>query len=195
MTSGRERLGLLTGAVIAILVFGLMGSWRPSSAGVPAELATAGLAPQAEDTALGEDVNQERGEQSDAVQERVDAWSAAQRAGTAGQSGRRAYLTGAAARATSGWVGETPIDPVADDWEPAIAADPHSPYVYVLTTRYGTSKPCPGNCPTPWISLTISSDGGATLGASKPLCACKGSGQFDPIIEVVPATGAVYSCS
>ena len=26
-----------------------------------------------------------------------------------------------------------------------------------------------------------------------PLCACKGSGQFDPIIEVVPNTGAVYA--
>ena len=28
---------------------------------------------------------------------------------------------------------------------------------------------------------------------AKPLCACKGSGQFDPIIEVVPGTGAVYA--
>ena len=27
----------------------------------------------------------------------------------------------------------------------------------------------------------------------KPLCACKGSGQFDPIIEVVPNNGAVYA--
>ena len=39
----------------------------------------------------------------------------------------------------------------------------------------------------------ISSDGGATFGPSKPLCACKGGGQFDPIIEVVPRTGSVYA--
>jgi hypothetical protein len=69
--------------------------------------------------------------------------------------------------------------------------------VYTLVTRY-SGKPCPGNCPSPYIALRISGDGGATWGAAKPLCACKGSGQFDPIIEVVPATtgpnaGAVYA--
>ena len=45
----------------------------------------------------------------------------------------------------------------------------------------------------PYIALRISSDGGATWGPSKPLCACKGGGQFDPIIEVVPRTGSVYA--
>jgi hypothetical protein len=30
-----------------------------------------------------------------------------------------------------GWVGEQVADPKADDWEPAIAADPNSPYVYI----------------------------------------------------------------
>ena len=34
---------------------------------------------------------------------------------------------------------------------------------------------------------------GRRSAAGKPLCACKGSGQFDPIIEVVPGTGAVYA--
>src|SRR4051794_38633511 len=29
-----------------------------------------------------------------------------------------------------------------DDWEPAIAADPNSPYVYTLTTRYGGAQAC-----------------------------------------------------
>ena len=27
----------------------------------------------------------------------------------------------------------------SDDWEPAVAADPKAPYVYLLTTRYGTA--------------------------------------------------------
>jgi hypothetical protein len=102
-------------------------------------------------------------------------------------------VTGAAAPAATGWAGEIPIDTMVDDWEPAIAADPNSSYVYLLTTRYGTAKPCPGNCPTPWIALTVSTDNGATWGPVRPLCACKGSGQFDPIIEVVPKTGDVYS--
>src|SRR4051794_4280110 len=93
-----------------------------------------------------------------------------------------------------GWAGEQPFEATApDDWEPAVAADPHSPWVYVLVTRYGVTKPCGGNCPTPYIALRASSDGGATFGPSQPLCACKGSGQFDPIIEVVPNTGDVYA--
>ena len=82
---------------------------------------------------------------------------------------------------------------MVDDWEPAIAADPHGPYVYVLTTRYGTEKPCPGNCPSPFIALVISADNGVTWSPSQPLCACQGKGQFDPIIEVVPNNGNVYS--
>ena len=100
---------------------------------------------------------------------------------------------GAAPAPGGTWVGEVPIDQTADDWEPAIATDPSAPWVYVLTTRYGQAKPCPGNCPVPWISLSISRDGGATFPTTKPLCACKGSGQFDPIIEVVPGKGWVYA--
>jgi hypothetical protein len=92
----------------------------------------------------------------------------------------------------AGWAGEQLVDAAADDWEPAIAADPHASWVYLLTTRYGSTKPCPGNCPDPYIALEISSDGGATWTDGLPLCACKGGGQFDPIIEVVPNTGAVY---
>ena len=93
----------------------------------------------------------------------------------------------------TGWLGEISLDATADDWEPAIAADPNAPYVYALATRYGAGKPCPGNCPTPFTALWISQDGGATWSDSRPLCACKGGGQFDPIIEVVPSTGHVYA--
>jgi hypothetical protein len=94
-----------------------------------------------------------------------------------------------------GWAGEMVADPNADDWEPAIAADPNAPYVYLLTTHF-TDKPCPGNCPYPHISLHISSDGGKTWQPQTPLCACKGSWQYDPQIEVVPdgpAAGDVYA--
>jgi hypothetical protein len=134
------------------------------------------------------DANPEAAEQGEQAQQRIEAYRAAVEAGTAGKAERFA----AAAPAT-GWAGEKLLDPTADDWEPAIAADPSAPYVYALATRYGSAKPCPGNCPTPWMALYVSSDGGATWGNPKPLCACKGSGQFDPIIEVVPGTGAVYA--
>jgi hypothetical protein len=86
------------------------------------------------------------------------------------------------------------VNPNVDDWEPAVAADPVAPYVYVLTTRYGQPKTCSSHCPTPYIAMTISSDGGATWGLQVPLCVCRGSkAQYDPTIEVVPNTGVVYS--
>ena len=99
----------------------------------------------------------------------------------------------ATGRAAEGWSGQRLMDPDGDDWEPAVAADPRAPFVYLLTTRYGAGKPCPGNCPNPWIALQISEDGGSTWSRGRPLCACTGPGQFDPIIEVVPTTGEVYA--
>src|SRR5919106_927469 len=93
-----------------------------------------------------------------------------------------------------GWAGEQVVNPGTDDWEPAIAADPNAPYVYILVTRYGEPKPCQGNCPTPFIALEVSSDGGDTWSEGRPICACRGAqGQFDHIIEVVPNTGDVYA--
>ena len=97
------------------------------------------------------------------------------------------------ARPAVGWSGERLLNPATDDWEPAVAADRNAPYVYLLTTRYGESKPCPAKCPTPFIVLAVSTDGGATFGPQRPLCACKSSGQFDPIVEVVQETGHVYA--
>ncbi|MBI2777359.1 MAG: exo-alpha-sialidase [Chloroflexi bacterium] len=133
------------------------------------------------------EVNPEAAERDETVQERREAYEAALRAGT---FGRPAPVTG---KPAPGWAGEKIIDATVDDWEPAIAADPNSGYVYAMTTRYGTPKPCQGNCPSPLIMLVISADNGATWAPAKPLCACKGKGQFDPIVEVVPGTGAVYA--
>jgi hypothetical protein len=129
---------------------------------------------------------EERLEQKLTTELRLDALREAKAEGT---FGRRQQVVLAAA---PGWAGEQLMNAPTDDWEPAIAADPNAPFVYMLTTRYAP-KPCPGNCPSPWTALEISSDGGVTWSPGVPLCACKGSAQFDPIIEVVPNTGHVYA--
>jgi hypothetical protein len=200
MATARERLGFVAGTLIAVLALVALaiGTPRaaapdpgPAKAGIPvAETDQDAVVEEAGDA--DEDADAEAEEQHEGVQQRIEAWQAAKKAGKDGQRGPRTYLQ-AAAPGRSAWVGEIPIDLAADDWEPAIAADPSAPWVYLLTTRYGTDKPCPGNCPSPFIALYVSADGGSTWDTGKPLCACKGSGQFDPIIEVVPGTGDVYS--
>ena len=117
--------------------------------------------------------------------------SAAADARRAGQLGQTAPIVAAAA---PGWMGEQLASPTADDWEPAIAAAPASPWVYVMTTRYTGPNACGNRCPTPYIVLRRSNDGGVTFMADQFLCECRGQkGQFDPIVEVVPSTGHVYS--
>jgi hypothetical protein len=98
-------------------------------------------------------------------------------------------------RPATGWVGSKLLNAPTDDWEPAVATDSHAPYVYLLTTRYGVDPPgCSSQCPDPFIAMAISSDGGSTFGPQTALCMCVGSkGQFDPIIETVSDTGAVYA--
>jgi hypothetical protein len=130
---------------------------------------------------------EEAEEQRETTELRLEALAKARTRGIAGKTGR---IDRAPA---PGWVGQQLMDPLGDDWEPAVAVDPNAPYIYLLTTRYGAPKPCPGNCPVPHIAIEISIDNGQTWSEGRPLCACKGSGQFDPIIEVVPATGHVYA--
>jgi hypothetical protein len=132
--------------------------------------------------------NNESQEEGNLTAERLDALAAAK---AAGKFGRKAAAT---TNPATGWVGSKLLNPATDDWEPAVAADPKAPYVYMLTTRYGQPKTCSSHCPTPYLVLTTSSDGGSTWGAQNPLCVCVGAGaQYDPTIEVVPNTGAVYS--
>jgi len=126
-------------------------------------------------------------EQREATAQRL---AALEQAVTAGRFGDHEPLQSSPAPE---WTGEQVMDVDTNDWEPATAADPNAPYVYLVTTRYGEPKPCSGNCPIPHIALEISGDGGRTWSEGRPLCACKGSGQFDPIIEVVPDTGHVYA--
>ena len=160
-------------AVLALsLSFGVFGD-RTSSRSEAATEAARGANPEAE-------------EQAETTQEHLEAIADAKAAGTFGVAAQVPH------RVAPGWVGETVFDPNVDDWEPAVATDPSAPYVYILATHFG-AKPCPGNCPVPWLALRISTNGGSTFGASKPLCACKGSWQYDPIIEVVKDSGAVYA--
>jgi hypothetical protein len=174
-------------ALIAILTFlfaGLAVVTLRNSSSSPASRADA-----PEEQARAEGANPEAEEQAELTEEHLEAIAEAKAAGTFGVARQVPHLAAAAA---AGWAGETVFDPNADDWEPAVAADPSAPYVYILSTHFA-AKPCPGNCPVPWMSLRISTNGGSTFGTARPLCACKGSWQYDPIIEVVKNTGAVYA--
>ena len=117
-----------------------------------------------------DDAAAEAAEQGEGVQRRREAFEAADAVGAAGQAGARSYVEAAAG--TTAWVGEAPISATADDWEPAIATDASS-RVFLLTTRYG-AKPCSGNCPSPYIALTISQNGGVSWGAPKPALRLQG---------------------
>lgn len=79
-----------------------------------------------------------------------------------------------------------------NDWEPAVAADPNAPWVYVLTTRYGKDVRFCDGCPQP-IVLRRSDDGGQTWMPDQPLCECRGrKWQADPQIRVAD-DGTVYA--
>jgi hypothetical protein len=79
---------------------------------------------------------------------------------------------------------------VFDDWEPAVAADPSSTWVYQMTTRYSGAPPCNG-CSPPWIVVRRSSDSGATWGADRFLTPLK-KGHYDPQLEAA-LDGALYA--
>jgi hypothetical protein len=88
--------------------------------------------------------------------------------------------------ATAGWQGESIISSPAtgDGWEPAVAADPSTPYVYTAWMQYSG--------PSITISQRTSTDGGSTWGPVKPLCASCGKGQYD-VTLATSSTGAVYA--
>jgi len=131
---------------------------------------------------------EEVAEQAEATQDRLEALEQARANGTFGTA------IPIENHAAPGWSGEQLLNPKADDWEPAVAADPKDPYVYLTTTRYGMGKTCAKHCPSPFIALTISNDGGVTWGRQVPLCVCRGSGaQYDPTIDVASKSGFVYA--
>jgi hypothetical protein len=74
-----------------------------------------------------------------------------------------------------------------DDWEPSIAADRHG-HVYAFWNHYGDDPACP-DCPSPHMELQISSNGGRTWSAPRPLLPDATVRQDDPQIVVDPVDG------
>jgi hypothetical protein len=95
------------------------------------------------------------------------------------------FVTGASG-ATAGWSGESIVSSTAtgDGWEPAIAADPSAPYVYVAWMQYKGAKVS--------INIRTSSDGGATFGTAKPICASCNPGEYDVTLATT-STGVLYA--
>jgi Neuraminidase (sialidase) len=137
--------------------------------------------------AEGKSAEEELAEQAEKTERRLEALEEARLAGTLG------VIEPVERDPAPGWTGETILNETGDDWEPAAAADPNGPYVYVLHNRYGGQRAC-RNCPDPAMILHVSRDGGRTFGRERFLCDCHGvKGQYDPQIEVVPDTGDVYA--
>jgi hypothetical protein len=137
---------------------------------------------------VDEGLAEELEEKTETIEGRLEALEAAREDKTVG------LIRPLEVDAAPGWAGEQVLHPKADDWEPAIAADPNEPYVYILTTRFGGEPACPNNCPDPAIILKRSADGGATWRPDQYLCVCrKVQWQADPLIEVVPSNGHVYA--
>ncbi len=101
-------------------------------------------------------------------------------------------LLAAAAPAAPSFSNEQPFPGTGAYWEPTVAADPSSSYVYQAVTYINASKTCSG-CPGTAIFVRASSDGGSTWGAPHPIYLAGGKGwQYDPQLKVA-ADGTVYA--
>jgi BNR repeat-like domain len=133
------------------------------------------------------DALEELEEQEEKTDGRLEALALARMQGTVGVIDR------VGREPAPGWAGERIVNETGDDWEPAIAADPNRPFVYILHNRYGGVPAC-NHCPDPAMILHVSPDGGKTWRPERYVCPCKGvKGQFDPLIEVVQLTGDLYA--
>ncbi len=103
-------------------------------------------------------------------------------------SGLSASPEAAAAPAPSGFDIER-VASAYDDWEPAVATDPMTSYVYQITTRYSGPAACKG-CPFPVLIFRSSSNGGATYGPDRFLYLSKNK-QNDPQIQIA-TNGVIY---
>lgn len=105
------------------------------------------------------------------------------------QLGRSRPVTFAPA---AGWQSEQVWNAGQNDWEPAIATDPSSSWVYQATTRYGGPKACKA-CPGTAIIIRASGDAGVSWSADRFLCVCKNvKAQNDPVLAVT-TTGVLYA--
>ena len=87
--------------------------------------------------------------------------------------------------ATTGWKGEAIVSSpsIGDGWEPAIAADPSSAYVYTAWMQYSG--------PSIYIYYRVSTDGGTTWQPAARLCSSCGKGEYD-VTLFVTSSGTVY---
>src|SRR5262245_12169367 len=176
MTGPRRVIGTMALAMVLALLVAACTSESPS--------APRARANEPVDEGLAEELE----EQAEQTEERIEALEAATEAGTVGLT---EPLRGAP---TPGWAGERIVNETGNDWEPAIAADPNAPFVYLLHNRYGGPDACAHGCPDPAMILHVSRDGGRTWRPERYLCRCRGwGGQFDPLIDVVPDTGDVVA--
>lgn len=175
MLARRSLITLTVPVLLALLGAACTTDPSPNHARGPDPIGDDGLAEELE-------------EQSEKTEHRLEALEEAAAAGTLGRIERIRVVP------APGWAGSRLLNDSGDDWEPAIAADPNRPFVYVLHNRYGGEPACRNGCPDPAMILHVSKDGGRTFGPERYLCRCKGvKGQYDPLIEVVPQTGDVYA--
>jgi hypothetical protein len=84
-----------------------------------------------------------------------------------------------------------------DDWEPEIAADPNSSYVYAVLSHFVGDPTCdPSSANQNRIYIQVSSDGGATFGPLHVVADVIGGvdypRQVDCVVTVDDVTGAVH---
>lgn len=179
LTAASPRAAIVAVALTAVVMSACTSSGTPSAPSAPRARA---------DEPVDEGLAEEIAEQQEGIDERTEALEEATAAGTVG------ILEAIRRDPSPGWAGERIVNRTGNDWEPAIAADPNAPYVYILHNRYGGRDACAHDCPDPAMIVHISDDGGATWQPERFLCRCKGiGGQFDPLIEVVPDTGDVVA--
>jgi hypothetical protein len=179
LTAASPRAAIVAVALTAVVMSACTSSGTPSAPSAPRARA---------DEPVDEGLAEEIAEQQEGIDERTEALEEATAAGTVG------ILEAIRRDPSPGWAGERIVNRTGNDWEPAIAADPNAPYVYILHNRYGGRDACAHDCPDPAMIVHVSDDGGATWQPERFLCRCKGiGGQFDPLIEVVPDTGDVVA--
>ena len=191
----RRRLSLVTivSSVVAVVIVGVLTIGGGTAAAPGGRATTERDAEGAGVEGAGAEGEGEKGGSSEAeeegqlTQERLDAWRAAKTAGTV-----RVKAAPAAPRARLGRrAGDQP------DRRRLGAGDRRGPQRPVrlppVDAVHGPDRlrePVPAPVPL----LKVSTDGGVTWGPDRYLCPCRGvKGQFDPEIEVVPNTGAVYA--
>jgi hypothetical protein len=101
-----------------------------------------------------------------------------------------AASAGARTGGAAGWARETLLSGHFDAWEPNIATDPSSSYVYAVYNRFDGPRAC-AQCAYVPMLVQASPDGGRTWNAPSYVCPCPhGRTQYDPSIHVT-ATGVV----